>query len=100
MRQDDVLSNLGDSRILGPGVEPPAPDPEERTVADWWAVALTGADEVTMQFAVPQEDLTITLRGDPRQFGPAVLEIHAADGTLIKRYEQQQVYLNELSMAR
>ena len=97
IRPHDLLSNLGDTHVIFQGAEPWAPDVDKRTVGDWWAVALAGANDVTMQFTVPREDLTITLRGDPRQFGPAVLEVHAADGTLIKRYERQQVNLKELA---
>ena len=64
---------------------------EKLTLLDWWAIALEEADHVALDFIVPHENLRIIMQGDPRQYGPAVLEIRTQDGRLVRRFEQEQV---------
>jgi len=76
--------------------KPYAKNAEKLATVDWWAIALQEAEEVTMRFVVPEENLEITMRGNPRLYGPAVMEVKTIDGKLLRRFEQQQVDVKKI----
>ena len=65
--------------------------PEQTTMTDWWAAALTRAERVTVRFELPRDKLVITMAGDPSRYGPAIVEVKTQDGRLIKRFERRQL---------
>lgn len=69
---------------------------DELTLADWWAIALGESADVTLEFDVPAENLKIQMRGNPRQYGPAQLQVRTSDGRLIRQFERQQIPVDEL----
>jgi hypothetical protein len=77
-------------------LKPYAEHVDQLSLADWWAIALEAAKEVTVEFRVPSEKLQIVLRGDTHGYGPSVLEVRTADGRLLKRYEQKQIPVERL----
>ncbi len=78
-------------RGVSEDLRPYAEHVDQLELVDWWAIALQEANDVMMEFRVPKENVRIVLRGDPDQFGPAVLEVWTTDGRCLKRIEQQQV---------
>ena len=77
-------------------MKPYAENAEELTPADWWAIALQESEQVALDFTVPHEGLRILMQGDPRKYGPAVIEIRTQDGRLVKRFEEVQISVHEL----
>jgi hypothetical protein len=71
-------------------LKPYAQHVDRLSQADWCAIALKHADSVTTEFRVPGENLRIVFHGNPRQYGPGVLEVWTADGRLLKRFDQKQ----------
>jgi hypothetical protein len=76
--------------------QPFAEHADELGLLDWWAIALGRAEQATIEFVVPQENLRIVMKGHPNRYSPATLEVRAEDGTVIRRFEQQQVPIEEL----
>ena len=81
-------------------LKPYAKHVDQLALTQWWAIALQEADDVSIEFRVPDEKLRILLRGDPRQYGPAVLEVRTADGRLLKRLTQEQIQIEEVDPDR
>ena len=80
-----------------PEMRPYAEHADEMTLTDWWAIALGESTEVTLEFDVPAENLKIRMRGNPREFGPATLQVRTNEGQLIRQFEQQQISVEQLN---
>ncbi len=78
------------------GVRPYQEHVEELSLADWWAIAQNEATGVVVTYAIPQEGLIVTMSGNPREYGPAELEVRNANGDVLKRFERKQIKLAEL----
>ncbi len=70
---------------------PYAEHADQLKLADWCALAMEHADDVTVEYRVPEENLRIVIRSHPRTSGPGVLEVWSADGRLLKRFQQKEV---------
>jgi len=77
-------------------LKPYAENVDELTLVDWWAIAMQEAEHVAVDYLVPHEGLRITVQGDPRKYGPAILEVRTPDGRLLKRFEEEQVPVHKL----
>ena len=84
-------------RTPSPEMRPYAEHADEMTLTDWWAIALGESTEVTLEFDVPAENLKIRMRGNPREFGPATLQVRTNEGQLIRQFEQQQISVEKLN---
>lgn len=78
---------------------PYAQHAEQISLADWWAIGLQQADNVTVEFQLAKEQLRIVMRGDPRKYGPGVLEVWTSDGRLLKRFERKPIAVSEIERA-
>jgi hypothetical protein len=79
------------TRRVSAELKPYAQHADQLTVADWCAIASEHADDVTVEFRVPDEKLRIVLHGNARQYGLSGLEVWTADGRLLKRFELKQL---------
>ena len=103
-RREHPDADLGDGppleirmRSIPQDKRPFAEHAQELGVLDWWAIALWLGEHVTIEFDVPEENLRIIMTGHPHQYGPAVLEVRKPDGTVVRRFEQPQVSVEELT---
>jgi hypothetical protein len=78
------------TRQVSAELRPYARHADQLTMADWCAIASGHADDVTVEFRVPDEKLRIVLRGNARQYALSGLEVWTADGRLLKRFELKQ----------
>jgi hypothetical protein len=85
-------------RVRGvPGDRRPFADHvDELTLADWWAIAQSSADSVTVEYHVPSEKLRVVASGPMPGAGPATLEVFAEDGRLLKRYERRPMKVKRI----
>ena len=77
-------------------LRPYAAHVDKLALAEWWAIALSEANEVTVEFDIPEEGLHILMRGNPHEYGPAVLEVRSADGRLLARFARQQIPVTQI----
>lgn len=78
------------TREIPTELKPYAQHVDQLKLADWCAIALKHADDATTEFRIPDENLRIVIHGNPRKYGPGVLEVWTADGRLLKRFDPKQ----------
>jgi hypothetical protein len=95
--QPAAPQDTGGARVWTPpeGLRPYAAHVDEIGLTDWWAIALDSTNQVSVDFTVPGEGLHIVMRGNPREYGPAVVEVRSDDGRVLRRFERQQVGVKE-----
>lgn len=90
--KDRHAIELKGEAVLPIDVERPLVDhADEMSLAQWWAVAVQEAREVSVRYELPNENLHIITRGDPSAYGPAVMEVWTNDGKLLRKFERQQI---------
>ena len=72
-------------------MRPFAQNADELTVQDWWGVAWAEADHAAVDFLIPQENLRITVQGNPQKLAWAIMEVRTQDGRLLKRFEEERI---------
>jgi hypothetical protein len=95
--QPAMPRSMGGTRVWTPpeGLRPYAAHVDEIRLTEWWAIALDSTNQVCVDFTVPGEGLHVVMQGNPREYGPAVVEVRSDDGRVLRRFERQQVGVKE-----